>query len=115
MAFNREMDARSIHNERRDTSSLSVKWDSVESMPMAGKTINEWLSELDNIANEVKAELAPREIGCDLIEVLDAVNKVLFEYRGFKRLPVVDSKCSYLYSVLSSGVASGISSSLVYT
>lgn len=114
LALNREMDARSIHNERKDTSSPpdAQGWDSVESMPMAGKDINGWLAELDTIANEVKAELVPREIGCDMGEVLDAVNKVLFEYRGLKRSPVlVDSKCSYLHSALSSGGASGISSS----
>lgn len=117
LAFNREMDARSIHSERKDTSSAADAqgWDSVESMPMAGKNINGWLAELDTVAKEVKAELVPREIGCDLVEVVSAVNRVLFEYRGFKRLPVlVDSKCSYLHSALSSGGASGISSSLVY-
>lgn len=116
LAFNREMDALSIHNERNDMSSPpdSQGWDSVEAMPMAGKNINEWLAELDAIAKEVEAELVPREIGCDLVEVLDAVNKVLFESRGFKRVPVlVDSKCSYLPSALSSGGASGISP-LVY-
>ncbi|XP_047971882.1 uncharacterized protein LOC125214774 isoform X1 [Salvia hispanica] len=117
LALNREMDARSIHNERKDTSSPpdAQGWDSVESMPMAGKDINGWLAELDTIANEVKAELVPREIGCDMGEVLDAVNKVLFEYRGLKRSPVlVDSKCSYLHSALSSGGASAILLSVVY-
>lgn len=84
-------------------------WDALETMPMAGKNINEWLVELDAIAKEVEAELVEREIGCHLTEVLEAVNKVLFELRGFKRSPVVvDSKCSYLHSVLSSGCASGI-------
>lgn len=117
LAFNREMDARSIHDERKGTSSLpdAQGWGSVESMPMAGKNISGWLSELDIIAKEVKAELVPREIGCDLIEVLNAVNKVVFEYRGFKRLPVlVDSKCSYLHSALSSGGASAILLSVIY-
>ncbi|KAK6116908.1 hypothetical protein DH2020_049283 [Rehmannia glutinosa] len=110
LALNRELDARSIHNERKDISPLpdAHGWDSMEAMPMAGKNINEWLAELDTIAKEVEAELVPREIGCDLVEVLEAVNKVLFESRGFKRLPVlVDSKCSYLHSVLGSGCASG--------
>ncbi|KAH6831275.1 transglutaminase family protein [Perilla frutescens var. hirtella] len=117
LAFNREMDARSIHNERKDTSSLpdAQGWDSVESMPIAGRNISGWLAELDTIAKEVKAELVPREIGCDLVEVLNAVNKVIFEYRGFKRLPVlVDSKCSYLHSALSSGGASAILLSVIY-
>ncbi|KAL2234598.1 UNVERIFIED_CONTAM: hypothetical protein Sindi_1192000 [Sesamum indicum] len=117
LAFNGEMDARSIRNERKDTLSLedAQEWGCVETMPMAGKNINEWLAELDAIAKEVEAELVPREIGCDLVEVLDAVNKVLFETRGFERLPVlVDSKCSYLHSVLSSGRASAILLSVIY-
>lgn len=111
LAHNREMDARSFHNERENTSSPPgrVGSDSVDTMPMEGKCIKEWLIELDTIAKEVEAELVPREIGCDLVEVLDAVNKVLFDCRGFKRLPVLaDSKFSYLHSALSSGGASGI-------
>ena len=110
MAFNREMDARSLLNERSNVSSPSdtKEWDSVEQMPLGGKTISEWLSELDAIAKEVEAELVSREIGCHLVEVLEAVNLVLFELRGFKRSPVlVDSKHSYLHSVLSSGCGSG--------
>ncbi|PIN06768.1 hypothetical protein CDL12_20671 [Handroanthus impetiginosus] len=117
LAYNCEMDAYSIHNERNDMSSLpdAQEWDSVESMPMDGKNINEWLAELDAIAKEVEAELVPREIGCDLVEVLEAVNKVLFVARGFRRFPVlVDSKCSYLHSVLSSGDASAILLSVIY-
>ncbi|GER26759.1 binding protein [Striga asiatica] len=116
-AYNREMDARSIHNEGKDVPAQqdSHGWDRVEAMPMEGKTINEWLAELDAIAREVEAELVPREIGCDLVEVLDAVNKVLFKSRGFKRLPVlIDSKCSYLHSALSSGCASAILISVIY-
>ncbi|KAL0297455.1 UNVERIFIED_CONTAM: hypothetical protein Sradi_6797600 [Sesamum radiatum] len=117
LAFNREMDAHSIQNERKDilSSEDAQEWGCVETMPMAGKNINEWLAELDAIAKEVEAELVPREIGCDLVEVLNAVNKVLFESRGFERLPVlVDSKCSYLHSVLSSGRASAILLSVIY-
>lgn len=113
LAYDREMDARSIHNERENMLSppSMVGCNSVDSMSMDGKSINEWLMELDIIAKEVEVELVPREIGCDLVEVIDAVNKVLFEFRGFKRLPVlVDSKCSYLHSALSSGGASGITS-----
>lgn len=111
MALNREMDAHSICNELDDNLSHydAQGWDSVEGMPMAGKNINEWLTELDIIAREVEAELVQREIGCHLVEVLEAVNSVLFEIRGFERLPVlVDSKCSYLHSALSSGRTSGI-------
>lgn len=86
----------------------SQEFDSLENMPLAGKGINEWLAELDAIAKEVEAELVNRDIGCHLVEVLEALNIVLFESRGFRRSPVlVDSKCSYLHSVLSSGCGSG--------
>lgn len=113
LAFNREIDICSVHNERRDTSLLhdAKGWDSVEAMPMAEKNINEWLVELDAIAKEVEAELVSRDIGCHLAEVLEAVNKVLFQSRSFRRPVIVDSKCSYLHSALSSGCASGIFSS----
>lgn len=110
MALNREMDARSLQNERRSASveSDAQEWDCMDAMPLAGKNIAEWLGELDAIAKEVEAELVSRDIGCHLVEVLVAVNIVLFELRGFKRSPVlVDSKCSYLHSVLNSGSGSG--------
>ncbi|KAL2544363.1 hypothetical protein Fot_13596 [Forsythia ovata] len=117
MAFNREMDALSLHYERRDTSSPSnvKECDCMEAVPLAGKNINEWLVELDAIAKEVEAELVSRDIGCDLVEVVDAVNKVLFVSRGFKRSSVlVDSKCSYLHSALSTGCANAILLSVIY-
>ncbi|XP_022881344.1 uncharacterized protein LOC111398598 isoform X1 [Olea europaea var. sylvestris] len=117
LAFNREIDALSLHNERRDTPSPSnvKEWDCMEAVPLAGKNICEWLVELDAIAKEVEAEIVSRDIGCDLVEVIDAVNKVLFESRGFKRSSVlVDSKCLYLHSVLSSGCASAILVSVIY-
>lgn len=77
--------------------------------PLAGKNMNEWMSEFDAIADEVEAELISRETRRNLVEVLDAVNTVLFKSRGFKRSSVpMDSKCSYLHSVLSSGYCSGI-------
>ncbi|XP_055820906.1 uncharacterized protein LOC129889570 isoform X2 [Solanum dulcamara] len=117
MAFNREMDAHSLQNERRSASlpSHATDWTCVEAMPLAGKNLNEWMVELDVIAREVEAELVSREIGCDLVEVLDAVNMVLFKSRGFKRSPVlVDSKCAYLHSVLSSGYCSAILLSVIY-
>lgn len=110
MVFNREMDTPSFLNEGINVSSSSSarEWDSVEQMPLDGKTISEWLSQLDAIAKEVEAELVSRDIGCHLVEVLQAVNLVLFELRGFKRSPVlVDSKHSYLHLVLSSGCGSG--------
>lgn len=116
-ALNRELDACSLQNERRNVSVPSdpLEWDSVEKMPLAGKTITEWLDELDSIAKEVEAELVSREIGCHLVEVLDAINVVLFELRGFKRSPVaVDSKNSYLHTVLSTGCGSAILLSIIY-
>ncbi|XP_057992415.1 uncharacterized protein LOC110667784 isoform X2 [Hevea brasiliensis] len=117
LAFNKEMDARSLLNERR-TASVPMdeqEWDCLEQMPLAGKKITEWLSELDAIAREVEAELVSRDIGCHLVEVLDAINVVLFELRGFKRSPVVvDSKYSYLHTVLSTGCGSAILLSIIY-
>ncbi|KAJ9537209.1 hypothetical protein OSB04_029942 [Centaurea solstitialis] len=116
LALNREMDAHSFQNERNGGKESSDGQDSsnVESMLMAGKTMDEWLLELDAISKEVEVELVSKEIGCHLIQVLEAVNKVLFETRGFKRSPVVDSKCSYLHSVLSSGCGSAILLSIIY-
>ncbi|KAJ9549628.1 hypothetical protein OSB04_022171 [Centaurea solstitialis] len=116
MAFNREMDAQSLKNERKNTnvSSNAQDQEHIEAMPMAGKKIAEWLSELDGIAKEVEVELISRDIGCHLVEVLEAVNKVLFESKGFRRSPVVDSKCSYLHSVLSSKCGSAILLSIIY-
>ncbi|KAJ4950868.1 hypothetical protein NE237_027700 [Protea cynaroides] len=116
-AFNRDMDARSLMNERRDAS-VSIQaqeWDSLEDFPLAGRTISGWLSEVDAIAKEVEAELVMRDIGCHLVEVLEAVNVVLFQSRGFKRFPVLlDSKFSYLHAVLSSGCGSAILLSIIY-
>ncbi|XP_039037147.1 uncharacterized protein LOC120174325 [Hibiscus syriacus] len=117
MSFNREKDASPLLNERRNVSSSleTEDWDSLERMPLGGKTIPEWLSELDAIAKEVEAELVSRDIGCHLVEVLEAVNVVLFELRGLTRFPVlVDSKHSYLHSVLDSGCGSAILLSIIY-
>lgn len=111
IAYNQEMDARSMMNERKNVSvpADSKDWKHVDQMPLAGKSISEWISVLDTIAKEVEAELVYRDIGCHLVAVLEAVNVVLFEFRGFKRSPIlVDSKYSYLHSVLSSGCGSGI-------
>ncbi|KAF7127503.1 hypothetical protein RHSIM_Rhsim11G0035500 [Rhododendron simsii] len=117
MAFNREKDACSLQSERRDTlvKSNAQEYDSVEAIPLAGKSIREWLIELDTIAKEVKAELVSRDIGCHLVEVLEAVNLVLFKSRGFNRPPVlINPKNSYLHSVLSSGCGSAILLSIIY-
>ncbi|CAI0559677.1 unnamed protein product [Linum tenue] len=116
VAFNQEVDARSLLNERKNLSvpSHAQEWDNVEQMPLSGKTITGWLGELDMIAKEVEAELVSREIGCDLVEVLDAINLVLFEFRGFKRSSVTDSMCSYLHTFLSTGSGNAILLSIVY-
>lgn len=110
MAYNRMMDVHSFQNERNDTAVMSGSqdWDCIEAMPLAGKKIDDWLLELDNIANEVKVELISRDIGCHLVEVLEAVNKVMFESIGFRRSPIIDSNCSYLHSVLGSKYGSGM-------
>lgn len=110
MAFNREMDARSILNERKDVPIAANvhEGDSLELIPLAGKSLTEWLNELDAITREVEAELVTRDIGCHLVEVIEAVNVVLFESRCFKRVSIaVEPKCSYLHEVLSSGHGSG--------
>ncbi|KAI3828535.1 hypothetical protein L1987_02636 [Smallanthus sonchifolius] len=116
IAFNREMDANSFQNEREGSKLSSDDQDlsQSESMLMAGKKLEDWLSELDAIAKEVEVELISRDIGCHLIEVLEAVNKVLFDSMGFKRSNIVDSKCSYLHSVLSSKCSSAILLSIIY-
>ncbi|KAB5574122.1 hypothetical protein DKX38_001316 [Salix brachista] len=117
ISLNREMDACSLLKERRDVSAAlnSQEWDCVEQMPLAGKSTSQWVSELDNIAKDVEAELVSRDIGCHLVELLDAVNLVLFELRGFKRSPVVvDSKYSYLHTVLSTRCGSAILLSIIY-
>lgn len=118
MAFNRDMDARSILSERKDASfnrESPFESKSIEEISLAGKTISGWVNELEMIAKEVEAELVSRDIGCHLVEVLEAVNVVLFELRGFKRFPVlVDSKFSYLHTVLNSGCGSAIMLSIIY-
>ncbi|KAJ6706488.1 hypothetical protein OIU79_011021 [Salix purpurea] len=117
ITLNQEINACSLQYERRDVSvaSNAQEWDCVEQMPLAGKTISQWVSELDDITKEVEAELVSREIGCYFVELLDAVNLVLFELRGFKRSPVVvDSKYSYLHTVLSTRCGSAILLSIIY-
>ncbi|KAG5248584.1 Transglut core2 domain-containing protein/TPR domain-containing [Salix suchowensis] len=117
ITLNQEINACSLQYERRDVSvaSNAQEWDCVEQMPLAGKTISQWVSELDDITKEVEAELVSRDIGCYFVELLDAVNLVLFELRGFKRSPVVvDSKYSYLHTVLSTRCGSAILLSIIY-
>ncbi|KAL6215853.1 hypothetical protein ACLB2K_015280 [Fragaria x ananassa] len=119
MAFNREMDAFSIHKERKGVSGPPTpqeqEWNDVEDMSLAGKTIHDWQAELDVIAKEVEAELISKDIGCHLAQVLEAVNVVLFESRGFRRSPILgDAKNSYLHLVLSSGSGIAIMLSIIY-
>ncbi|XP_021848661.1 uncharacterized protein [Spinacia oleracea] len=117
MAFNRVMDARSVLDERKDVpiEANDHQGDSVELIPLAGKSMTEWLNELDAIAREVEAELVSRDIGCHLVEVIEAVNIVLFESRCFKRVSIaVEPKWSYLHGVLSSGYGSAILLSIIY-
>ncbi|KAJ0802255.1 putative protein SirB1 [Helianthus annuus] len=116
IAINREMDANSFQNEREgsEVSSEGLDLSQTESTILAGKNIEDWLLELDAIAKEVEVDLISRDIGCHLIEVLEAVNSVLFESMGFKRSTMVDSSCSYLHSVLSSKCGSAILLSIIY-
>ncbi|XP_072984244.1 uncharacterized protein [Typha latifolia] len=118
IAFNREKDACSFINERKDVSvpfKAQSEVNDVEELSLSGKSISGWLTELDMIAKEVEAELVTRDIGCHLMEVVEAVNTVLFESRRFKRFPVlVDSKFSYLHTVLCSGCGSAIMLSIIY-
>ncbi|KAL6295450.1 hypothetical protein ACE6H2_003592 [Prunus campanulata] len=78
------MDAFSILNERKGVfgPSDAQEWNTPEGIPLAGRSIREWQTELDAIAKEVKAGLISRDIGCRLAQVLEAVNVVLFELRG---------------------------------
>lgn len=118
MALHRKMDKRSLVNERREVPypfEDNLEWDCPEAIPLAGRSISGWMNELDAIAKEVEAELVSRDVGCHLVEVLEAVNTVLFQSRGFRRHPVlVDSKFSYLHTVLSSGNGSAIMLSVIY-
>lgn len=127
LAYNREMDAQSLMNERKivqDQSDPSEteqsdpsktdqsdpsETDSEELLQLDGKSISEWLSELDTISKEVEAELVSRDIGCHLVQVLEAVNAVLFDLRGFKRTTAIalDPECFYLHSVLNCRCSTG--------
>ncbi|KAI4372153.1 hypothetical protein MLD38_010424 [Melastoma candidum] len=116
MSLSRKLDAESLSRERTLASELSddLEWDCLEDMPISGKKMSQWMVELDVLAKEVEVELVSREIGCHLVEVLDAVNLVLFGLKGFKRANVLDSKYSYLPSVLSSRCGNAISLSIIY-
>ncbi|KAH9325594.1 hypothetical protein KI387_005772, partial [Taxus chinensis] len=118
ISFNQDMDARSVLNERREIPSSS-KFDyesgSLDAFLLDGKNITTWLSKLDVITRQVEVELIPKEIRCHLAEVLEAMNFVLFDLRGFTRSSVLkDPKQSYLHTVLSSASGSAIMLSIIY-
>lgn len=115
MAFNRERDAQSLMSERESVQDQSnpSETDTEELLQLDGKSISEWLSEIDAISKDVEAELVSREIGCHLVQVLEAVNAVLFHLIGFKRTSItLDLEHSYLHSVLNSRRSTGKSFSL---
>lgn len=110
MAFNRERDAQSLMSERESVQDQPdpSETDTEELLQLDGKSISEWLSEIDAISKDVEAELVSREIGCHLVQVLEAVNAVLFHLRGFKRTSItLDLEHSYLHSVLNSRCSTG--------
>lgn len=118
MSYNRDMDARAVVKEGREAPSLSkvtYEWASLDAFPLAGRSITAWLSELDIIAKQVEAELVSKEIGCHLVQVLEAVNFVLFDLRGFTRSSLLNNpKQSYLHQVLKFASGSGIMLSIIY-
>ncbi|CAN6913120.1 unnamed protein product [Brassica oleracea] len=128
LAFNREMDAMSFVKENQSDSeeeqesvqdqSYPSKTDSEEHLlQLDGKSISEWLSELDAISKEVEAELVSRDIGCHSVQILEAVNTVLFDTRGFERTSkrlALDPKYSYLHSVLNSRCGTAFLFSVIY-
>ncbi|CAF2148543.1 unnamed protein product [Brassica napus] len=138
LAFNREMDAMSFVREKENLQDQSdlIKTDSEEEqasvqdqsypsktdseehlLQLDGKSISEWLSELDAISKEVEAELVSRDIGCHSVQILEAVNTVLFDTRGFERTSkrlALDPKYSYLHSVLNSRCGTAFLFSVIY-
>ncbi|KAF8115089.1 hypothetical protein N665_0030s0130 [Sinapis alba] len=135
LAFNREMDALSLLRENEDVMDQSDSEEEqetvqVQSYPsktgseeqqllqLDGKSIPEWLSELDAISKQVEAELVSRGINsCDSLQVLEAVNTVLFDMRGFERTSTCsneDPKYSYLHSVLNSRCGTAFLFSVIY-
>ncbi|XP_024005100.1 uncharacterized protein LOC18029637 isoform X2 [Eutrema salsugineum] len=135
LAFNREKDARYFMKEMeifldksdpskkdsedresvQDQSDLS-ETDSEELLQLDGKSISEWLSELDAISKEVEAELVSRGIGCHSVQVLEAVNAILFDVRGFERTSIttLEPKYSYLHSVLDCRCGTAFLFSVIY-
>ncbi|KAG7616571.1 Protein SirB1 N-terminal [Arabidopsis thaliana x Arabidopsis arenosa] len=117
LAINRERDAQSLMKERESVQDQSdpSETDSEELLQLDGKSISEWVSEIDAISKEVEAELVSRDIGCHLVQVLEAVNTVLFDLRGFKRTSItLDPENSYLHSVLNCRCSTAFLISVIY-
>ncbi|EPS61173.1 hypothetical protein M569_13626, partial [Genlisea aurea] len=113
LALNREIDKRYFLEEHGD---VEGRRGGGEPASDGEKNVEGWLQELDSLAGEAEGELVSRDIGCHTGgEIIEAVNKVLFESRGFKRSTVpLDPKCSYLHSALRYGLASAIMLSVIY-
>ncbi|CAH8354336.1 unnamed protein product [Eruca vesicaria subsp. sativa] len=121
LAFNREIDALSFMRERgniQDQSDPSETDSEEQLLQVAGKSILEWLSELDAISKQVESELVSRGINsCHSVQVLEAVNTVLFDMRGFKRTTTClneDPKYYYLHSALNSRCGTAFLFSVIY-
>ncbi|XP_013622155.1 PREDICTED: uncharacterized protein LOC106328287 isoform X1 [Brassica oleracea var. oleracea] len=130
LAFNREMDARFFMRERETIQDKTDSEEELETDPsetdseeeqllqLDGKSITESLSALDAISKQVEAELVSRGINsCNSVQVLEAVNTVLFDTRAFKRTSTCfdeDPKDSYLHSVLNSRCGTAFLFSVIY-
>ncbi|XP_010434442.1 PREDICTED: uncharacterized protein LOC104718399 isoform X1 [Camelina sativa] len=117
MAFNRKRDAQSLMNERESVQdqSDSSESDSEELLQLDEKSVSDWLSKIDAIAKDVEAELVSRDIGCHMVQVLEAVNAVLFGLRGFKRTSItLDPEHYYLHSVLNCRSSTAFLISVIY-
>ncbi|CAA7021919.1 unnamed protein product [Microthlaspi erraticum] len=82
---------------------------------VSGNVKDSRLNRLDAISKEVEAELVSRDIGRHSVQVLEAVNTVLFDLRGFKRTSIpLDPKYFYLHSVLNCRCGTAFLFSVIY-
>ncbi|CAA7057142.1 unnamed protein product [Microthlaspi erraticum] len=82
---------------------------------VSGNVKDTRLNRLDAISKEVEAELVSRDIGRHSVQVLEAVNTVLFDLRGFKRTSIpLDPKYFYLHSVLNCRCGTAFLFSVIY-
>ncbi|CAA7047160.1 unnamed protein product [Microthlaspi erraticum] len=82
---------------------------------LQGNVKDSRLNRLDAISKEVEAELVSRDIGRHSVQVLEAVNTVLFDLRGFKRTSIpLDPKYFYLHSVLNCRCGTAFLFSVIY-